>query len=229
MANGRGSIGTVVTANTTAGSLRLTHSDAEAHVDWLFTLLESQGHADYIGEPISQLEHCLQAAHFAEQAGANATTVIAALLHDVGQFIPLEEKVNSAKFAHAQKDGQEMMQGGASVGRMGHDRLGEEWLRQHGWPETVSKLVGAHVVAKRYLTATSAEYLAALSFASVASLKHQGGPFTSSEVTAFEQDPQWRQKVQLRLWDDKAKVVGLETKPISAYRKTAVDVLLGVA
>ena len=132
----------------------LTRLQAEEHVDWLFNLLQSQGHADYIGESISQLEHCLQAAHFAEQEGAVESTVIAALLHDVGQFIPLQKRLDTAReITHAGRDdGAEMMQDGISVGRMGHDRLGEEWLRQHHWPESVSTLVGAHVIAKRYVS-----------------------------------------------------------------------------
>ncbi len=147
----------------------MTRAQAEAHVASLFALLSTQGHADYIGEPISQLAHCLQAAHFAERAGADAPTVIAALLHDVGQFVPLHEKRrfaaahSDAKAAKAQADaeaahkedeeeedvGAEMLTDGISVGRMGHDRLGEEWLRQAGWPRSVTSLVGAHVVAKR--------------------------------------------------------------------------------
>lgn len=38
----------------------------------LIHLLEVRGTADYIGESISQLEHCLQAANFAFQAGMYA-------------------------------------------------------------------------------------------------------------------------------------------------------------
>ena len=33
-------------------------------------------------------EHCLQAANLAQQAHADADTVVAALLHDIGQFVP---------------------------------------------------------------------------------------------------------------------------------------------
>lgn len=35
----------------------------------IITLLKDKGTGDYIGESISQLEHCLQCANFAVQAG----------------------------------------------------------------------------------------------------------------------------------------------------------------
>jgi len=35
-------------------------------------LFETRGHAQYDGEPVTQLEHALQSAHLAEQAGAAA-------------------------------------------------------------------------------------------------------------------------------------------------------------
>jgi predicted HD phosphohydrolase len=37
--------------------------------DELVSALEKYGQGDYIGESISQLEHCLQAAHQAQKAG----------------------------------------------------------------------------------------------------------------------------------------------------------------
>lgn len=59
-------------------------------IDTLFQLLTEQGTGDYIGENISQLDHCLQAAHSASLMNANTATILAALLHDVGQFLPGE-------------------------------------------------------------------------------------------------------------------------------------------
>lgn len=65
-------------------------------------------------------------------------TVIAALLHDIGHFLPLE----------AVKDIQ-MGMGGHSVGRVGHEMIGEEYLKGLGFGERVLRLVGSHVAAKR--------------------------------------------------------------------------------
>lgn len=64
--------------------------------------------------------------------------MIAALLHDIGQFLPLD----------AAKDVQ-MGMGDHSVGRVGHERIGEEYLRNLGFGDRVSRLVGSHVAAKR--------------------------------------------------------------------------------
>ena len=70
--------------------------------------------------------------------GSDDDTVLAALLHDVGQFLPLD----------AAKDVQ-MGMGDHSVGRVGHETIGEEYLKGLGFGESVSRLVGSHVAAKR--------------------------------------------------------------------------------
>jgi predicted HD phosphohydrolase len=65
--------------------------------------------------------------------------IIAALLHDFGQFLPLERTRDL-----------EMSVEGLSVGRVGHEKLGEEYLRSLGFSEVVCRLVGSHVAAKRF-------------------------------------------------------------------------------
>ncbi|KFZ01887.1 hypothetical protein V501_09739 [Pseudogymnoascus sp. VKM F-4519 (FW-2642)] len=146
--------------------------------DAIIRLLCERGTSDYIGESISQLEHCLQCAHSAAEAGSDDQTVIAALLHDIGQFLPMEDA----------KDVR-MSMGEYSVGRVGHERVGEEYLKGLGFGDKVSRLVGSHVAAKRYLTAVDLSYYDALSEASKQSLKFQGGPFEGKDLEAFEQDP----------------------------------------
>lgn len=180
-------------------------------VDGVLRLMKAQGEADYIGEKISQLEHALQAAHAARTSGADEPTVVAALLHDIGQFVRSDEA---------------MMVNGSSVGNKGHEALGAAYLASLGFPGSVTQLVGAHVVAKRYLTATRVGYLDALSPASKLSLKCQGGPFSPAEVAAFEDDPLAKEKVALRLWDDGAKVVGLDVPGLESYRDMMVRVLV---
>lgn len=194
----------------------------QQHLDELFNLLEAQGQGNYIGESISQLEHCLQAAYFATQEGADEATVMGALLHDVGQFLPLGHE-----FIKHQRDMINDMPdaSGKSVGRQRHDKLGESYLQHYGWPAKVYKLVGAHVDAKRMLT-RDPEYWKQLSMASQASLKHQGGPFSDQEAAEFKSDPLWPNKIQLRLWDDRSKEVDLVTPGLDAYRDMAQRVLL---
>jgi predicted HD phosphohydrolase len=50
-------------------------------------LMRQRGGASYFGEPVSQLEHALQAAWLASLAGASRQLVLAALLHDVGHLL----------------------------------------------------------------------------------------------------------------------------------------------
>jgi putative nucleotidyltransferase with HDIG domain len=144
-------------------------SDAEPTasdiVRQLLDFVKSQGNTDYLGESISQLEHSLQCAHLAQQSeqfGHDNEVVLAALLHDIGRFIPAAK--NMPKM---------IAPDGTYVGTASHDVLGERYLRQLGFSEKVCQLVGAHVWAKRYLTATEPGYYEALSSTSKRTLKYQ--------------------------------------------------------
>ena len=64
---------------------------------------------------------------------------------------------------------------GKYIGRQSHEALGESYLRQIGFNEKVCSLVGAHVMAKRYLVATDQSYYDALSETSKRTLKFQVG------------------------------------------------------
>ncbi|KAJ5831709.1 hypothetical protein N7474_000020 [Penicillium riverlandense] len=181
----------------------------------LLGALEQYGQGDYIGESINQLEHSLQAAHQARTAGARDELVIAALLHDIGQIIPLE----------ATKEVRMNLRNSAeNVGRVGHEAIGAEYLHSVGFSETVCRLVNSHVAAKRYLTAIDRAYYDSLSTASQKSLAFQGGPFQGDELCAFDRDPLRDEMVALRRWDDAAKLVGVEatTPRARSYLDTIV-------
>lgn len=109
-----------------------------------------------------------------------------------------------------------------SVGVTGHERIGAEYLRNLGFSEKICKLVESHVPVKRYLTSKYPEYYESLSGASKLSLKYQGGPYTQEEVDAFENDPLFKLKVQVRQWDDAAKVVDLKVPDLKSYRPMAI-------
>ncbi|KAJ5524007.1 hypothetical protein N7494_010657 [Penicillium frequentans] len=172
-----------------------------AKAEALIASLEQYGQGDYIGESISQLEHCLQAANQARDTGARDELVIAALLHDIGQIIPLE----STKEVRMN-----LKESSENVGRVGHEAIGAAYLKSLGFSETVCRLVNSHVAAKRYLTAVNREYYDSLSSASQKSLAFQGGPFQGDELREFEEDPLKDEMVSMRLWDDRAKLVGIE-------------------
>jgi gamma-butyrobetaine dioxygenase len=158
-----------------------------AAVDVIASLFASEGAADYLGEPVSQAVHMLQAGALAEQAGATQELVAAALLHDVGHFT-------------GTRTGQDLMRGTDNW----HGEQGATWLAQWFGPE-VTEPVRLHVPAKRYLCAVEAGYLARLSAASVYTLGVQGGPMRPDEIAAFEANPHAAAACQARRWDDQAK------------------------
>ena len=124
------------------------------------------------------------------------------MLHDIGQFLPAELISEQMKELKSANDS-------VSVGRVGHEVIGEHYLRSLGFSETVCRLVGSHVAAKRYLTAINSAYYAALSAASKKSLQFQGGPFKGKELEVFLRDQLSDDMIRLRKWDDAAKVVGI--------------------
>ena len=169
-------------------------------INEIMKLFETRGDEAYFGEPVSQTEHALEAAHQAEQEGAPAPLVGAALLHDIGHLVHnLSEDI-----ADRGVDGR-------------HEDAGEAWLAQY-FPPEVTEPVKLHVAAKRYLCTVDPEYFAQLSPASVQSLALQGGPFSDTEVREFEQNRYFREAVRLRRWDDGAKIPGLEVPGLEHYR-----------
>jgi gamma-butyrobetaine dioxygenase len=162
-------------------------------------LFASEGAADYLGEPVTQSAHMLQAAVLAEQAGAGPALVAAALLHDVGHFT-------------GTVTGRDLMQGTDNK----HGDQGAAWLGQWFGPE-VTEPVRLHVAAKRYLCATEPGYFERLSPASVYTLGVQGGPMQADEAAEFAASPFAADACQVRRWDDEAKDPGAEVPPFGHF------------
>jgi 2-amino-1-hydroxyethylphosphonate dioxygenase (glycine-forming) len=101
--------------------------DVKVVVDEVMHLYEQYGKEDYIGEPISQLEHMCQCAQLAEENGADEETIIAAFLHDIGHLCQLQFPNESLNYM---------------------DKLGGAFLRNNGFSESVAKMVENHVLAK---------------------------------------------------------------------------------
>jgi phosphonate degradation associated HDIG domain protein len=176
----------------------MTRDELLAKIDRLFA---ERGGAEYHGEAVSQLEHALQSATFAELEGVPPTLIAAALLHDIGHLLHTHAEGCAA---HGIDDT--------------HEELGMRFLTK-AFGADVTEPVRLHVAAKRFLCATRPDYFGRLSVASVTSLGLQGGPMSADEVAAFRTNPHAEAAARLREWDDRAKVVGLETKPFSHFRK----------
>jgi phosphonate degradation associated HDIG domain protein len=179
---------------TTAGAGR----DTTAEVLQLF---RRRGGSQYGREAVTQLEHALQAATFAENEGAPPALITAALIHDVGHL--LHDLSDDAPDQGIDDR---------------HETLAANWLAQRFRPAVVAP-VAMHVAAKRYLCSMDPAYLGLLSQPSVQSLALQGGAMTPAEVTQFETRPFFQDAVRLRRWDDAAKVVGMATPDLEHFAR----------
>jgi phosphonate degradation associated HDIG domain protein len=165
----------------------------------LIELMVQRGGATYFGEPVTVLEHCLQAAHYATRESSPDSLVIAALLHDVGHLL--------------HHKGEDAAEGGVDTR---HEQLAERLLAAH-LPQAVTEPIRLHVAAKRYLCFADPAYAQALSPSSQLSLQLQGGPMSSREAEEFLGGSFAREAVALRLWDDEAKIPDLPVPPVEDY------------
>src|ERR1700748_2015675 len=130
--------------------MKPTANNAAAIVKEVFSLYDKHGDEDYIGEPVSQLEHMSQAAALAEAEGYDDEVILAAFFHDIGHLCAEEGEAESM-------DG---------MGNVDHEKLGADYLVNHGFSERIALMVQWHVIAKRYLTYKYPEYYNTLSDAS---------------------------------------------------------------
>lgn len=170
-------------------------------------LFERRGHLSYFGEhrePVTALAHALQCAQLAEWAHADTSLVAAALLHDLGQ----------------------LLDGGPQDGL--HDDQHEcraLTLLAAGFGPDVLEPIRLHVQAKRYLVATDPAYEPTLSPASRHRLVLQGGVMSADECLRFMARPHASAALQLRRWDDLAKLPGKATPPLGYYLSLLEDML----
>ena len=127
-------------------------------LDSLFAVYQEAGHADYIGECVSQREHMQQAAWLARKAGADDALILGAFFHDIGHLVAPESAPQ--------------MEG---LGVLDHELIGAQRLREWGFPDRVADLVELHVQAKRYLCFSKPGYAQTLSQASLGEQNPESG------------------------------------------------------
>ncbi|WP_223518204.1 phosphonate degradation HD-domain oxygenase [Pseudomonas sp. GL-B-19] len=173
----------------------------------VFGLYERFGASDYIGEPVSQIEHMSQSAQRAMAEGFDDEVVLAAFFHDIG---------------HICSESAENMDG---FGVVSHERLGADYLRRAGFSERMARLVEYHVQAKRYLTLKEPGYYQRLSEASRRTLEYQGGVMMPAEAEAFEQDPLCEVSLRMRQWDELAKEMHVPLIDLDILKRKAAGLL----
>jgi 2-amino-1-hydroxyethylphosphonate dioxygenase (glycine-forming) len=172
----------------------------------VFDLYRTYGDADYIGEPVSQIEHMVQAAQLAEAAGYDDEVILAAFFHDIGHICEM--------------DGQKEKMG--LYGIKSHEEIGSKYLKSRGFSDKICQLVENHVAAKRYLTYADESYYNKLSEASKKTLEYQGGRMTAEEAEAFKNAPLFEPSIALRFWDEEAKIENQPMPPLEHFEKIAL-------
>ena len=167
----------------------------------ILDLYQQYAAQQYGGEAVSQMEHALQCAHLAEQAGESDAVVLAALLHDIGHLLAAQQHAQG----NVPSDKDDL-----------HQFVALPFLRAT-LPEAVLAPIALHVDAKRYLVTTEPSYGPTLSPASQRSLALQGGPFSEAQAQAFYALPHAQEAVRLRRYDDLAKVPAAVTPDLTHY------------
>jgi len=165
----------------------------------IISVIEKQGAERYGSEKINQLEHALQCAWLAEKESGDPALITAALLHDIGHML--------------HQLGEDAALRGVDDR---HEVIGYKYLRRH-FGDDVCLPVKLHVDAKRYLCAVDDDYFGTLSEGSVRSLELQGGTYSEAEAEEFIRQPLARDAVNLRIWDDLAKIPDLETPDVPHF------------
>lgn len=149
------------------------------------------------GDP-AMLRHALTAAAHAGRDGAAEPMVLAALLHDIGHALDLDD-------------------GSEDDRDVEHAAYGAGWLSL--WlPPAVTEPVRLHVEAKRYVCARDPAAIGRLTSRSRASLALQGGPMAEADARAFERLPGFDAALAVRGWDDAPDLAAGDLAPLHAYR-----------
>jgi phosphonate degradation associated HDIG domain protein len=168
-------------------------------LDSITELYRRKGGLGYSGEPVTQLEHALQSAKLAEDAGSSDALITASLLHDIGHLLNDQGETPTLRGVDDT-----------------HQYFAIPFLRGV-FGDAVLEPIRLHVDAKRYLCAAREGYWESLSQDSKRSLELQGGTYSHEDAARFIALPYAEDAVNLRVWDDLAKVAGKSTPDFAHF------------
>ena len=169
-------------------------------IEKIRSTFEERGSEQYGTESVTQLQHALQSGQLAEESGAPAPMVTAAMMHDIGHILSAALLPESCEDDLDDK----------------HELVANGWIKQHFGPE-VADPIRLHVIAKRYLCTKYPKYEIQLSPTSLKSYHDQGGPMKPEEMKQFENEPFYQEALELRKWDDQAKAKDKATPSLSHF------------
>ena len=188
----------------------MKEAEAIQIADEIMDLYNNYGNQDYIGEPVSQIEHMCQCAQLAEKEKYNDEVILAAFFHDIGHLC---EHIMDVDYMD-------------DYGIVDHEKIGADYLHAKGFSVMITKLIESHVAAKRYLTYKNPAYYEKLSEASKSTLVFQGGRMSEQEAKAFEREEWFTLYLTLRGWDEKAKEEHVPLPELQRYKDMMIRHLL---
>jgi len=184
----------------------MKEAEAIKIADEIMSLYKNYGNEDYIGEPVSQIEHMCQCARLAEKENYDDEVILAAFFHDIGHLC---EHIMDVDYMD-------------DYGIVDHEKVGADYLSSKGFSKRITKLIESHVAAKRYLTYKNPAYYEKLSEASKNTLNFQGGRMTEKEAKDFEREEWFTLYITLRGWDEQAKEEHIPLPDLQQYRNMII-------
>ena len=180
---------------------KLQDSDNDEFADLLLDFINEEGKTAY-DESVSQLQHALQTASLAHTEDGRRHIVIASLLHDIGHLFIEENDVKKIK-------------------DLNHEIIASNFLKDF-FSKKITETIRLHVVAKRYLCSIDISYYERLAKSSKKSFVVQGGALEKKEIFELENNIYFKDAIQLRKWDDRAKVSLKEVEELDTYKEMIV-------
>src|SRR5450755_4190176 len=103
----------------------MENSTAIKIADEIIDLYKTYGNQDYIGEPVSQIEHMCQCAQLAEEENYDDEVILAAFFHDIGHLC---EHIMEVDYMD-------------DYGIVDHEKIGADYLNKKGFSEKITKLI----------------------------------------------------------------------------------------
>ncbi|MBL8691686.1 MAG: metal-dependent phosphohydrolase [Rhodospirillaceae bacterium] len=176
-------------------------------IEAIFATIRRGGAKRLPEAPDGLLRHGLVAAAHARAVEASPALIAAALMHDIGHLLDLDD-------ADGFDDDRDVE----------HAMLGAGWLAL--WlPDSVTRPIALHVDAKRYLAGKDPAFTDTLTPMSRASLALQGGAHSATQAAAFEREAFFADALRVREWDDAPDLPDARIGSPEDYR-TLIEVLI---
>ena len=154
-------------------------------IDEITRLYHVYGTGSHDAQGVSHLQHALQCAQLAEEAGSPKELVTAALLHDLGSLLA----AYAERLPVQADDGQQL--------------VAVRFL--HGlFPDAVLEPIRLHMDARRYCAAVDHDYWAYMASDSRHRLELQGGPFSAEQARQFPSQPFAWDAIAVCRWNEMA-------------------------